>query len=116
MIGTVTDPSLGQTELSIGNFLAECSIGDEIAIRNPHGGGLRFVMTTITDIGTESRSRFIYTAHSGDYGGRAWMRKTGRNARAQTGQTHLVEATAQVRSFIERFPIGVLGYFGPIPT
>ena len=110
------DPSQGQTEISIGAFLASRAVGDEIAIRNPHGGHLSFVLTTISEVGTGTRSRYIYTKHSGDYGGTAWNRKNGRNARSPGGQTHLVEATAEVRDFIKKFPLGTGGYYSQLPV
>ena len=109
------DPSAGQTNETIGAFLAAIEVGAQVAIRNPHGGCLHFRFATVTDIGSGTRAKFLYTDLAGDYGGNAWFRKSGKNGRSSGGQTRLVEPTPQVRQFIADYPRGVAGVYGREP-
>jgi hypothetical protein len=74
----VADPTEDQTELTIGRFLKVVQIGDEVAIRETHGG--------------------LYTQAQG-YAGNSWYVRTGRSCWYPTGQSHLVEPTPAVRAF-----------------
>lgn len=41
----IEDATAGQTEKAIGQYLAQCNIGSEIAIRDTHAGRLHFKLT-----------------------------------------------------------------------
>jgi hypothetical protein len=90
----VADPTEDQTELTIGRFLKVVQIGDEVAIRETHGGLLRFILTTVTGL----KKGRLYTQAQG-YAGNSWYVRTGRSCWYPTGQSHLVEPTPAVRAF-----------------
>jgi hypothetical protein len=56
-----SDPSAGQSEQTVGEYLSKCTIGDEVAIRNTQAGLLCFRITKITGF-NDKRSR-VYTDH-----------------------------------------------------
>ncbi len=93
----VADPTEDQTELSIGEFLRTITVGDEVAIRETHGGLLRFILTKVDNI--KKKNGRLYTNKEG-YAGCAWYIRTGRSCRYPTGQSHLVEPTSVVRKFV----------------
>jgi hypothetical protein len=96
--GLVADPTEDQTEISIGEFLRTITVGDEVAIRETHGGLLRFILAKVDNI-KKDKGR-LYTDKDG-YAGHAWHIRTGRSCRYPTGQSHLVEPRSPVRKFIE---------------
>lgn len=92
----VADPTEDQTEMSIGEFLRTGMVGDDIAIRETHGGLLRFILTKVENI----KKGRLYT-EKGGYAGSSWYIRTGRSCRYPTGQSHLVEPTSALRSFVK---------------
>jgi hypothetical protein len=88
----------------IAEYLRGCAKGDPVAIRNAQGIGVRYVITTVTDI-TPGKGR-LYTAVEPERGGRAWYLKTGRNCFHPKGKSWLVVPTAAVREFARLYPTG----------
>lgn len=110
------DPTADQTLATIAAFLMESDVGTEVAIRSTYGGILTFSFTTIREVGSGTRRHYIYTVHAADYGGPAWYRKTGVNAKSPGGQARLVQLTPLIRDFMQSHPMGKAGYSKFLPS
>ena len=93
----IEDPTAGQTEKTIGQYLAQCNIGSEIAIRDTHTGRLHFKLTMVSWV--HPKNGRLTTAGT-SYAGNSWWRRTGRSTWFPKGQAHLVEATPEIRKFV----------------
>ena len=98
------DPSAEQVTLEIEQFLRATQEGDDVAIRNTHGGILLFQIAKVTN--TNPSLGRLYTNKAGFSGGSAWFMKSGKNCYYPGGQSTLIMPTQDVRRFIEDHPQG----------
>ena len=104
------DPSSEQLASAIEKYLRAAKEGDNVAIRNTHGGTLLFQIAKVTD--TNPRLGRLYTNEAGFSGGSAWFMKSGKNCFYPGGQSTLVMPTQDVCRFVEDHPRGCSLYWG----
>ncbi len=83
-------PCFTQTETEIGHHYYQAKVGDEVVIRETHGGFLRYYFSTIDRI----QNGRIYPK-----GFHSFWAKSGRNCFHPKGQSHLVIPTDAIRAY-----------------
>ena len=100
----ISDLTAGQTDASIASYLRTCEVGSDVAIRETHFSNLRFTLATVESI--NAKLSRLYTVTLGDLGRCAWFMNHAKSCAQPKGQTRLVEPTAAIKAFAQRFPRG----------